>query len=222
MTQNALTVPTQPGSLAVLDAISGGASFMPRLQLMTSKSPTVEAGKFPVNHYALISGSKYEDLGEEVIVIPLSYRATAMSTANGDFVVCHDPKPDEKNNPTGLFLEIMQKATIPDSGCFYGPEFLLWLPEQKCFATMLLGSRTARNETGSFVKQLGKVSRLHRKLIDTKKYKYQSLDLLASSAEVTNKPADDELATVVEKFLNPPVAAEQATAEEVKAQAEAR
>jgi hypothetical protein len=211
-----IPVPDQSGDL-VLAAISGNSGFLRRLQLMTARSPKVIAEEFPVNHIALIRGNDYQDAGEDIVAVPICYRPTAMSTG-GDMVICHDPKLGPDGTPTGLFREIMDKSQVPDSGCFYGPEFLMWLPKQKEFVTLLLSSPTARNEAGAFTRQVGKATLIGKQFIKAKKYSYWSIKASPSSATLGDdeKPNPDSLRSETERFLNPPEI-EQATAEEVEA-----
>lgn len=190
-------------------AVAGvGVSFLPYLQLFSSGSDAVKEGKIGVAHYGYIEGKEktITDLGKALLVVPLSYRTKAMKTKNtpdGKPLAFHNHKSKE-------FLEIRAIAddkNQKDSGCLYGPEFLLWLPEQQKYVTFFMGSPTARNAAVPIHALLPRPGVLPKAgiltgvLIDNGTHKWHGPSIALSTQSWT--PPGEDLATVVTDFLNP-------------------
>ena len=116
------------------------ASFMPRVSLMAGTSGMVMEGKMSVGKFCFLrTGDDYVDLGDSFNFIPISYRFAAMRFAGADskMEIYYNPQSPE-------FLQIKEESEGPDSGCNYGPQFLIWVPTVKDFATYHFGSKSAR------------------------------------------------------------------------------
>lgn len=124
---------------AIVSKSAGG--YLPRLQLMTAASEKCKSGEFPINSWALIQDSAYKDLGKRIDVLVLGFRPKAMQVTPS-VLAYHTPSSNE-------FQAIMKRADTPNSGCMYGPEFLVWIPSEKSFATFFMGSKSARREAGN-------------------------------------------------------------------------
>lgn len=121
----------------------GFGTFLPYLQLFTSNSEECKTGEVPVAHYGTVEGKEktITVIGKTVRCCPIAWRAKAMffKTADGKPVAFHNQKSKE-------FLDIRAAADADsNSGNMYGPEFLMWLPDQKKYVTFFMGSKTARN-----------------------------------------------------------------------------
>jgi hypothetical protein len=160
----ALLATQQQATEEELSTVSSDSSFLPRIQLMTSRSKPCEAGKFPINHFSLVQGQQNTDLGETVDVLPLVYRPKALDT-NETIIQSYTPASDQ-------FQRIMAKAGEKDSGCMYGPEYLCWIPSQKVFATLFFSSATMRNEAPAMKSRQGKPCTLKPQHIDPPKSKF--------------------------------------------------
>lgn len=160
----ALLLTQQQATEEDLAVVSSAGSFLPRLQLMTSSSKPCKSGKFPMNHFALVQGQQHTDLGESIDVLPLVYRPKALDTAE-TIIQSYSPATDE-------FQRIMSDAGVKDSGCMYGPEYLLWVPSQKVFATLFFSSATMRNEAPAMKSRQGKPCTLKPIHIDPPKSKH--------------------------------------------------
>ena len=222
---------TEDTPKAIVAVMGGGGDFMPRIQLMTASNPEVKQGKFKgINHMALVEGEALTDLGEGVDALVLQVRPLAIDKngllANGEtgIIFCNDAKLDGTGKPTGLYKKIMDKSLIKDSGAFYGPEFLLYIPQIKKYATFLMGSKTARNDSHTLVSRLGKAVTIRGHEIPNKKYgNYFSPEGVPCSTVFELPPAEEILAKV-ETFKNPvnAEAGTEATPEEKKATDAAR
>lgn len=186
-----------------LEALSSDNNFIPRLQFMSSRAEKCEAGEFPINHFAMIDNSEYMDLGEEVDILIIAWRPLALDTGGDDVVSCYHPNFDENNQPTGLFKEIQDRSYEKDSGCMFGPQYLVYLPEVQKFATFFCGSKTLRNETRGFNNRLGKAATLRGKHIQTKRYSYYSASIYDCTS-VFALPEQVAVDKAANDFLNPP------------------
>jgi hypothetical protein len=206
MSDNELALPVtgalpQKYSNSDFSAVAASGSYLPRLTLMTSRSEQCSGGKFPINHYALISGDVYQDLGVSVDLIALSWRPKALDMNNNGVLACYDP-----NDP--VFRDIQARSDIQDSRCMAGPEFLVYIPQLKKFATLFLGSKSARRESQLLKAQMpedkpGKAT-LGSKWVEGKKFSWQAYQVTPCTAPL-NPPDDaDELLDAVTKFQCPP------------------
>jgi hypothetical protein len=181
--------------------VAASSSFLPRLQLYGSNSEVVKEGKFPMGHYGLVrSKDLIEDLTGEVSVLVLGWRPKAMQIETEDITTLYNP---ESSN----FKEICTKSEEPNSGCMYGPEYLVYIPKVKAFATFFMSSKTARREAPAVKALMGKMATLKAHLIKGKKFSWHGPQVL--SCAMSPDECDDEnfIAEVkdqVEKFRNPP------------------
>jgi len=169
--------------------------WLPRLQLMTSNSDKCKDGSFPVNHYALIDGSNYTDVGETVDVLVITWRPKAIEMGD-EIITVYDPKHPE-------FERIQLKSDEQDSGCMFGIEFLVWMATKKQFATFFMGSKSSRREAPNVKALLRKAATLKSHMIEGKKYKWQSPCVTPCSTPFET-PSIEDLKAEVEKFNNPP------------------
>lgn len=172
-------------------------AFLSRLQLMTSNSAKCKAGEFQVNNFTLTDSTIFLDLGKEVDILVLAWRPFALDTSGDQMLSAYDVDSD-------IFKKIVDKAdNTADSGCIHGPQFLVWVPGQKKFATLTFGSKSARKEAASVNQFMHKACTLKSKKIETKKFTW-----FTATGVACNTPFDmPELAAAkeqMEKFNNPP------------------
>jgi len=177
------------------DAVASGAGFLPRIQLMTSNSEQCKSGAFPVNHFAHIVEKDLIDLGAEVDILPIAFRPKAIEF--GDEVVsCYDVKSE-------MFAQIKEKAGTPDSGCMFGPEFLVFLPSRQEFAHLFMGNTSARREAKVIFAGLGKPMTLKAKKVEGKKYTWFTIKAITCTTPF-DLPDSGEVAKQTQTFENPP------------------
>ena len=195
---NELVIPGNDGStdLDVFESMSDmGDAFLPRLQLFSGKTDACTEGRIPVNHYGLVDGDDIIDLDTEIIVAVLAARHKAMCT-DGDVQSSFDPNSE-------LFKDFVARSSIKDSGCMYGPEFLVFVPSAGKFATYFMGSKTARREAKKFKPLMSKPAKLSSKPIEKGKFKWLGPVILPSD-EVVDIPDMAKATAECEKFRNPP------------------
>lgn len=180
--------------------VAGSTSWLPRLQLMAAGSGLVVSDKIRAGAYALIhDADKFTDLTNTVECIPLGWRPKAMDTSGGEMISVYKIDHPE-------FKRIQDQSEVKDSGCFYGPEFLLYIPNHG-FCTFLMGSKTMRNEAPALSDLLTtrKAATLKSKLIDPpkSKYKWWGPVITACSSPFSVLPTAEEVNEQLEKFMNP-------------------
>lgn len=194
-------LPTQQDDKA-FEVAAGAGKYLPYLQFMTSNSEDCKEGKFPINHYAFVVNSTKHDIGQEVDVLVCAWRSKAARIKGEDIVSVYDVK-----HP--LFAQLQAESEVKDSGAMFGVEFLVWLPSQKKFATLFMGSKSARKEAPNVRGYLHKTCTLKWKMIETAKYKWAAIAAHPCSA-VIDLPDQLELTDVVTKFMTPPAPPEMA------------
>lgn len=173
-------------------------SSLPILSLMTSASEACKDGAVPANSYALKTGESLHVLGKNIDVVVVAYRLTALDSKDENgFVISHDFK-------SALFQQIIKKADSEPfgSGAMYGPEFLIWVPTHKLFATLLCGSKSARRMASGIKALIGQVATFGSTKIETTKFSWYAMTVAPSNAIITEVPTQDEVVEVVNSFTS--------------------
>lgn len=185
------------GSDGDFAAVSSTFQFLPRLQLFGSNSDFVKRGRIPMAHYGLVTQKEtVEDMGPEVDMVPVSWRPKAMRITNDQPLSYYNPQSED-------FQKVQKDSEQPNSGCMFGPEFLVWLPVLKKFASFFMSSKTARNRAQEVRALMGCGATLGVQLIETAKYTWHGPTIRPCSAEFDNLPDADELKKQVDTFNNP-------------------
>lgn len=172
------------------------AAYLPRIQVMGGNNDIVKEGKFPIGHFALVTGKSMDDLTAEFNAVILSWRPKAMQF-QPDVVSYYDP------NSEG-FKKLQERAdSEPQSGCGYGPEYLLWLPDYEKFATLFCSNKTTRNEAPNIHTFMRKACTFIIELIKSKKYTWHGLRVGKCDLEVKLSP-QEVMMGIVDKFNSPP------------------
>lgn len=177
-------------------SVASAGTFLPRIKLCQGQAKEVNQRKVARGGCFALVVSKEEviDLGEEVVMVVAAGRAKALET--GDMILTNfDPKSPE-------FKRIEAESKDKDSGCMYGPEYLVWLPEQKTLATLFLCSPTARREGAAVHARLGRGALLTSKLIETEKYSWFGPVCKDYTSPIVDLPNPTELAEAVDRFRN--------------------
>jgi hypothetical protein len=179
------------------DAVASQGGFLPRLQLFISQSEMVKSEKIQMNHYGLVTGKdQIDDLGREVDVLLIAWRPRALDASDKSNIRASSDMEGD------LFKEIQTKSLEVNSGCMYGPEFLVWIPIREKFATVLFGSKSARNEARNVQQYIEKPCTFKSRLIKTPAYSWQAMLVTACSTPF-DIPTTDKMVEVVNDFLTP-------------------
>lgn len=123
-----------------LDALSNN-KYLPRIQLVDGNSKLCkEHGQKPGNYLLVRSADSFTDLTNTFDAILFARRAKAVRMSQAGLLAYFDPKHAE-------FQKIIDESDVRDSGCFYGPEYLMWVKSQKAWSTLLCASKTARRSS---------------------------------------------------------------------------
>lgn len=175
-------------------AVATASGFLPRLQLYGGNSDACKEGKIGIGRWGLVRGDSIEDLGPTVDVLVCAGRAKAVRIAGETIISSFDHQSEE-------FKAIQADSDVEDSGCMYGPEFLVYVPSAGVFATYFMQSKTARKEAKGVHALLRKAATLKAKLISTKKYKWHGPEVAPCSTPF-QMPDLAILKSEIEKFQN--------------------
>jgi hypothetical protein len=180
---------------AVFKAATKAGDYLPRLQLLTSNSEIVKDGKFPMNHFAIVRDQNNQDIGDAVDILVIAWRAKAIEIGE-EIITSFDPKEE-------IFKSIQDRSGDKDSGCMFGPEFLVWVPVAETFATFFMASKSMRREAPAVRGFIKKAATLKPKKISTPKYTWYS-PTVHPCTSVFDIPKQPELEKEHAKFMNPP------------------
>lgn len=182
---------------SAFDAVAKAGDWLPRIQLIGSNSDMAKEGKIQQGAYALITSKEsFDDLTKEFHCLPLAWRPKAMMITGDGIVSVYNPADK-------TFADIQAKSDEKDSGCMFGPEYLVWVQSVKKFATFYFNSKTMRREAPNLKKLLGGAATVKSRLIKTQKFSWFGPVIVPCSTPF-DVPSMDEIKAQVEKFNNPP------------------
>lgn len=197
----ALVIPTNIPSRFSDDTFAGLAKagdWLPRMQLFTAKTKECERDLIPKNHYGIVvQKDVLQDMGLEVDAVPCSWRPCAIRIGK-------DGVDNVFDNNSEDFKAIVAESEVQDSGCFYGLQFLLYVPAADKFVTFLFGTKSSRPEAGNMRPLIGKMATLKSRLASNTKFTWQTPVVIECSSEPSRVPTPEALAKEIEKFNNPP------------------
>lgn len=180
--------------------VSTSGKYLPRLQMFGGNSGQVKEGLIHMAHYGLVTGKdQLQDLGPTVDCLPISWRPKSMDISGESIITIFDHKDPE-------FKRIQERADVKDSGCMFGPEFLIWLPSVKKFASLYMANKTARREAPAIRERMTpkpQPTTLAVQFIKTTKYSWHGIVAKPCSTPF-DYPSDETLAEVNDLFQNPP------------------
>lgn len=177
-------------------AVAGASGFLPRLQLFGSSSDAVKEAKIQVAHWGVVRAKdQLEDMGKEVDILVIAGRAKALDISGEKAVTSYDRLSE-------AFKDIATRSAKQNSKCMFGPEFLVWVPAAKTYATLFLCSPTARRETRPLHARLGKAATCKAQLIEGKSFKWHGPVFVPCTTPFDIPPVD-EITTEAKKFLSP-------------------
>lgn len=178
------------------DQVASAGGFLPRMQLFIANSALVKESKIPMNHYGLVAAKdNVDDLGKEVDVLLIAWRPRALDTSDKNNIRASSIIASE------LFQEIKEKSGETNSGCLFGPEFLIWIPSRDKFAGILFGSKSARMEARNVQQFIQKPCTFKSRLIKTSAYSWQAMVVSGCSSPM-EIPIKEKLLEVADDFLN--------------------
>ena len=188
-----------------VDSVSQAAEFLPRIQLIT-KGKYVDTGKIAPGHWGVpqTGGEEIIDLGEVIDVIPLAARPKALDVSDKDAIIAvydvNDPEYQRiKNAPK-------------NSGCMYGPSFLVLERNTGKLYELFFGNKSGRSEAGKMKPFLPTASNpapspctLEIRYKKGKDFGWHVpvIKRCSEPFDPANCPDDDTIHREIEKFMNP-------------------
>lgn len=175
-------------------SVSKNKDYLPRLKLCGAQAGECQRGIVGIGHYALIkSRQDIEDVGNDLNVIIIAGRAKAVQL--GDPIIqSFDPE-------CTLFKDIQEESTRKDSEAMYGPEFLVYIPDLKVYATFFMCNPTGRIVAPDLSVRMGNGANLTSILIENKKFKWHG-PVIKDCGEPLDVPDSEKMSEVATKFLN--------------------
>lgn len=181
--------------------VASSGKWLGRIQLFGAKSREVAENKIGMAHYGLITGKdNLADLGKEVDCLPVAWRPRAMDIGGENILSSTDKDSAE-------FKRMVSQSEVKDSGCMYGPEFLIWLPSLHKWGLYFANSKTARRAAPALRERLGKGVTLKATFIKTAKFAWHGPEFAPCSTPF-DLPSAESVAEETERFLHPPVVAQ--------------
>lgn len=122
-----------------LAEVAKGSQFLPRIQLIT-KGKYVDTGKIAPGHWGVpqSGGEEIEDLGDKIDIIPFTFRPKAMDVSDREAIITVYDTADPE------FARISTAGK--DSGCLWGPTFLVYERNTRKFYEMFFSNASGRSE----------------------------------------------------------------------------
>ena len=176
------------------DIVSG--DFLPRIQVVDSASKVCKKKQAEAGNYALVRAEDdVVDLTNQIDALVIHMRFTALDFNTEPPTFSHERKSEE-------FQRIEEESKVSNSGCMWGPEFLLYVDSVKTFATFFCASATARRESKNIVKLMRKAATFKTHYIEKGKYSWYGPLIVPCSNEFDLPPIEEIKAQAV-KFANP-------------------
>lgn len=167
-------------------------TFLPRVQLASSSSDMVKQGQVGVGEFVLIQNKNIIKLGKEVNMLVLSWQPKAIRFNSSNIV-------ESSTNPADDVFKTIQKDFLStNSGCAWGPEFLVYLPDQKEFATYLLGNKSSHREAKTMHKLLKSTALVRSHFVKGKNSFFAPV--ITQSSAVFEPPTSEEIKDAITKF----------------------
>lgn len=206
---------TQRGDDGGFDDLSQGQDFLGRLQLF-SKGSAINKSLIKPGHWGIPEGDEViTDLGITIDCLPLARRPKALDMSDTDAIVAsYDMKSDE-------FQRIQDAAGGTDSGCMYGPSFLLIERSTGRFLEYFCGTKSTRSEAKKVYPYLPLTEqdiearkltaephgpqpfKMNIKLVERKRFSWHVPVVVKCSTPFKTLPDMARIVREIERFINP-------------------
>ena len=173
--------------------VANNQDYLPRIKLCQGNGKEV-LKKYVASggNYALIKSKEdIEDLGDSIDLLICSGRPKAMRTGDQIIIMCEE-ESDE-------FKKIMSESKVKNSGCFYGPEYLVYIPAAQTFATLFMNNPTMRREAKAVHSRLRQAATITSHLIENEDFAWFG-PKCGDCSVMLDIPELDEIETTVKKF----------------------
>jgi hypothetical protein len=207
---------TQRGDDSGFEELSKGGDFLARLQLF-SKGAAINKSLISPGHWGVPEGDDdVTDLGITVDLLSLARRPKALDMSDKDAIVVNfDMKSDE-------FKRIAEASEGKDSGCMYGPSFLVVERSTGRFLEWFCGTKSTRSEAKKIYPYLPLTEQdiaarkleasphgpqpftMKIKLVERKRFSWHVPVVVKCSTPFAALPDTKKIIMEIERFINPP------------------
>jgi hypothetical protein len=140
--ENALST-SSADELRALDAMSQSTSFLQRLQLYSKGKSGRQGTLIEGGHYGVPkSADDIVDLGDTIDVLVIARKAKAIDMSDTENIIVSNDASSEE------FKRIVDMAeNVKDSGCAFGPTYLVYERTTKTFYEFFCGNKSGRYES---------------------------------------------------------------------------
>lgn len=195
--------------------LAKGADFLGRLQLF-SKGSAINRGKVTPGTWGIPDGEEVVVLGKTVDCIPYARRPKAIDLSDTEAIVTnYEMESDE-------FKRIAAESMQQDSGCMYGPSFLIYERSTGRFLEWFCGTKSTRSEAKKIypfliLRDEDIVERglegveahgplpftMENRLVEKKRYSWHVPVVIRCSTPFTREPTVEKIVFEMKRFLNP-------------------
>lgn len=188
-------------------------SYLSRMQLYT-KGKAINKGQVLPGHYGIPEDEDtIIDLGKSVDLLVIAWRPKALDISDRDEIITsYDAESDE-------FKRIQKQSSVKDSGCMFGPSFLVYERSTQRFLEWFANNESARREAGKlspFLMKSGEQPKpvtLSSRVAEKKTYSWHVPSVAECSVPIELPPVE-QLKSELDRFLNPPSEATEVASEE--------
>ncbi len=207
---------TQIGSDIGFDCLVNEVEVLGRLQLF-SKGSAINKGLICPGHWGIPeSDDETTDLSESVDLVSIARRPKAIDLSDTEVMITnYDMQSTE-------FKRIINWSLQKDSGCMYGPSFLVFERTTGRFLEWFCGTKSTRAEAKKVYPYLGLTKKdievremeddgphgpspftMNTQLVERKAYRWHVPVVVNCSTPFTNVPSREQIIHEMERFLNP-------------------
>lgn len=174
-------------------------------QAAVNNKQVVKGIKASGHFYHCIRKDEQIDLGKEFDALVCGSRPKAIDFRNMEKILSYYNVKDEG------FQKVKDLSGTKDSGCMFGPAFLLWIPKANVFSEYLYANISAKNQAGITQDLMDKWVTYKHKAADNAKGAWNTFTVTPCSMK-GEAPDPKRFAAVMHDWDNPPVMAEKADA----------
>ncbi len=189
-----LAAPSKKPLAEIKQSSTTSGDFKRRLQLF-SKGSLVDQGLIHGGEYGIPEGESVENLGKAVDVFILAVRQKAMDVSDTNAITT------SFDETSALYADIVDRSSGQDSGCMYGPEFLVVERKSGEILTFFCGTKSQRRAAAVIIGNVQKPVTLSAKFIKKPKYSWFVTETTACKASFDKMPSMDVLNAEITKFL---------------------
>lgn len=209
---NDLSLPAPPKQ--EIATVAAPANRISQLRLFTKGGAVNKGLVAPGNWGVDLGRDNIQQLGKKVDVVVLGWKPKTLDISDLDDVIeSNDPESDE-------FKRIQAESSVKDSGCMFGPAFLVYERTSGKFLEYFCNNESARQVAVSLSGFLYKPDEpikpctLGNSLVEKKRYSWHAPNVTECSVPIN---FDVQAArSALEAFYKPPKKTEQASQEEVE------